>query len=312
MTALDDALNHARSTRLTPDEWLQRTRDGYRGKPYAHKNTAWYRAVKALERAAKEGTPAPAPAPPKPPPSTADPRGVCAGPGLWMTWGFHSDGWTPERLVNMAADWRAKWVAVDLADVIVEGQRFTNILEFQRTRAIALQRGIEIVSWGHLASAAEIAARCNLAGSPLHIAQNEGIGQTEDGFPAKFRAAAPNTILHVVASPWDGLPNPLVDPAGFEKHTKPWLEPTITPIHVEAYTAANPAHGTPGKQAFQAQQRGWDERHRMIVLETHQTRPLSAGYDAAEVRAVAGRAFSAYILEKAQPGDREWFRELAA
>lgn len=63
MTALDDALREARQTTIGADQWLRRILDGYRGKPYNYAGTAWYKAIRALEQAAKATAPAPTPAP---------------------------------------------------------------------------------------------------------------------------------------------------------------------------------------------------------------------------------------------------------
>ena len=59
MTALDDALTHARLTTISADEWLRRIRTN---PEYAYTRTEWYKALVALELAAK--------APPPPPPAT--------------------------------------------------------------------------------------------------------------------------------------------------------------------------------------------------------------------------------------------------
>jgi hypothetical protein len=237
-------------------------------------------------------------APPPPVPSPV-PIGIAGQPGGWVSWAIHSDGWPPSTFVERLQGW-AKWVTLD-ATLDVNLRRFRDVQQ-------ALEpHGIDASLWGMIFHAEEAIERCRFAGAKRYIAQDEGHGQVEPGFRRIWREQAADIELELVASPWEGLPHPHVDPAGWEAWTRPWLDVVV---HCESYIGSNPAGGAPGLQAAEAAHRGFQRR--AFVLETNYEYGFElAHYDRAEIRRVAGRAFSLYLLERASPADLQIARELA-
>src|SRR3990167_2183188 len=193
------------------------------------------------------------PTPPVPPAA----MGTFGEKGLWLAWPFDSMGWTPAVVAQLAASVGAKWVTLDAGNS-------ANLTYFAATAQACAARGIKAGLWCQLHSAQVAASRCQQVSAPFYIAQNEGMGQTEPGFPSLFRQAAPGVELALVASPWDGLPDPRIDPIGWETYTKPWVDAGVVVI-AEAYLGSNPSGGQPAQQAAEAAFRGF--KRRAVVLE---------------------------------------------
>ena len=233
----------------------------------------------------------------KPKPSSL---GVFAEKGLWFAWPFHSAGWTPAQVAGMAVTVGAKWVALEINEP-ANRERFPALQE--ACKSLGVSAGL----WGHLSSASQAAKWSE--GSPFYIAQNEGLGQTEDNFPSLFKQAAPGVELALVASPWEGLPDPRSDPVGWERWTKPWIGQVVL---CEAYIGSNPSGGTPALQAAMAAHRGFTRR--ACVLEAHRGKgwPLSA-YNREEIAPDnygTRKAASVYLRETCSDIDLEWFKAL--
>lgn len=58
-THMEKALGHIRASTISTDEWCNRVQNGYKGKPYAYKNTEIYRCLKELEQVKSRPSPAP-------------------------------------------------------------------------------------------------------------------------------------------------------------------------------------------------------------------------------------------------------------
>src|SRR3990167_4147634 len=258
---------------------------------------SWYAPVAEYLNAMQGATP-----PPQPPLI-----GRFGKKGLWFAWPFHSSGWPPWLVAEKAARVGAKWITLDAGEP-------ANLAQFQATVQACAALGIEAGLWGMIPSAPAAAQKALSVGSAFYIAQNEGMGQTEQDFPARFRAAAPGVSLALVASPWEGLPQKSVDPEGWRVWTKPWIDANV-PVIAEAYLGSNPVGGTPALQAAQAAHRGWQVGLRAVVLEAYVGKVALSAYSVTEIRNpdnfATPKAASVYLCETmADPADYDWLAAL--